>query len=529
MNSLIKEKSGNIKGVFGGALSLTLATIAVKLLGVLYKIPLASVLGDTGMGYFNSAYTVYSFFYILCTAGVPKAVMLLISEKIGQGDEAEIPDFLRVAIKAFLIIGVTVSLLFVVFATPLSNFIGSSDSATTMICVAPSIIFASVSGVVRGYLTADMKFSNIAASQVIEGAVKLVLGLVLATLGVQMHLPVYMISALTITGATLGAMISLIYLLVVSKVWKKDIKTRQNEKRIKTFGAFKRIMKVSFPITVSAALMSLSGTLDLFTVMRGLEGIGYSAQEATALYGNYTTTAQSMFNLGISLITPISVAFIPLFARAYSSGDMPDLYKNLKAGLKFTSFVSAPITIGICAFAKEILTLLFGIGAAEVGTPLLILLTPGIIFMSYILMLNSALESLGHPGLAMLSMMIGVAVKAIISVFMLSDPNIGISGAPIGTVISYAVSALISLFLLSHMLGYNIPVFSTSVLPYLVGSISVIIARMVYDSTVTYLPFAAGLIISILLCGVIYIVLYGLLSLQSGEKDLKMAKSTKFV
>ena len=57
------------QGIISGAVSLTVATLIVKILGVLYKIPLANILGDEGMGYFNSAYTVYSFFYLLCTAG----------------------------------------------------------------------------------------------------------------------------------------------------------------------------------------------------------------------------------------------------------------------------------------------------------------------------------------------------------------------------------------------------------------------------------------------------------------------------
>jgi stage V sporulation protein B len=76
----MKQEKSKFNVILGGTLSLTLSTIIVKILGLIYKIPLATILGDEGMGYFNSGYTVYSFFYLLCTAGVPKSVMILVSK-----------------------------------------------------------------------------------------------------------------------------------------------------------------------------------------------------------------------------------------------------------------------------------------------------------------------------------------------------------------------------------------------------------------------------------------------------------------
>ena len=73
-------------GVVGGALSLTLSNLTVKILGLIYKIPLSYLLTDEGMGYFNSAYTVFGLFYLLCTAGVPKGVMILCSEASVNGE-----------------------------------------------------------------------------------------------------------------------------------------------------------------------------------------------------------------------------------------------------------------------------------------------------------------------------------------------------------------------------------------------------------------------------------------------------------
>ena len=178
-----KTKGGMLSGLIGGTLSLTASAVIVKLIGLFYKIPIASFLGDEGMGYFNSAYTVYAFFYLLCTAGVPKAVMILISEAKARGRECDQKKIFRIAIILFLSVGTVLTLLFMIFANPISHLIGNSGSYLTMVAIAPSIIFVALSGVIRGYLSANTRLLDIAVSQVVEGVGKLGVGLILAGLG----------------------------------------------------------------------------------------------------------------------------------------------------------------------------------------------------------------------------------------------------------------------------------------------------------------------------------------------------------
>ena len=522
----IKEKKNLGEGIIGGALSLTVATVIVKLLGVLYKIPLANVLGDEGMGYFNTAYTVYSFFYLLCTAGVPKSVMILISERLAEKEQSGIKKTLEISVKAFMLIGFAISLGFVLFAKPLSGMIGNSEAYVTMICVAPSILFSSVSGVLRGYLSAKMQLLNIAVSQVVEGAVKLSLGLLLALLAIRLQMELPMISAFTIIGTTLGSFISLVYLCILSKSEIQKENTEQNAKSAISNSVLKKIFKISLPITVSAALMNLSGICDLFLVMHRLEDIGYTAKEATALYGNYSTLTLSMFNLALALITPISVAFMPALAKAMAEKRYRLFTECVDWALSFTAFITAPIVLGMAVFSEEILSLLFGEAAASIGAPLLVLICPGIIFMSYILIINSSLEALSRPGLATISLVVGIAVKTIISGILIGKSDFGISGAPLGSVISYALSLFISLIMLSHILGYNVPVISKSFLPYLAASISVLMSRMVYDSSLLSLGNALSLGLSIVCAALIYIALSAFLGFFARRNITKIANFT---
>ena len=63
-----------------GALLLTLGVLIVKVIGALFKIPLAAVITEEGMGYFGTAYSFYNVLFSLSAAGFPAAVSRMVSE-----------------------------------------------------------------------------------------------------------------------------------------------------------------------------------------------------------------------------------------------------------------------------------------------------------------------------------------------------------------------------------------------------------------------------------------------------------------
>ncbi len=494
-------KSSIIKGTF----SLTLSTVIVKMLGLIYKIPLAALLGDEGMGYFNSAYTVYAFFYLICTAGVPKAVMILTSEARATGEEGLERKIVRVSGRAFLIFGLAVSMAFIIMADPLAKMIGNSKAAFTMIAIAPSIAFISLAGVIRGYLTAKMRMLDIAVSQVLEGVGRLAFGLCFAMLAVRLDMPLQIASAFTILGVTLGAFAGLVYLIVCSKYWKIRYKAGQKANSSEKTPIIKRLLSISVPITLSAAAMSVTNIIDLILIMRGLQNAGYSQSDATALYGNYTTLAVPMFNLAVSLLTPVSIAFIPYFTESAVKRDNAMLFESIKGALRFSSILAAPLTLGMAIYAKEALYVLFPSSSVEEGAGLLCMLSPAIIFSSILLIINSTLEATGKPKAPIISMISGSAVKLIIGYILISRTQMGISGAPIGTVACYGASALASMIIFVRHTKKIPPVLSTCVLPYLNAALSVISSKIVYNLIFERTSGILSLFVAIITAALLYL------------------------
>ena len=347
----IKKRELNISSILGGTASMALSAVIVKVIGVVYKIPLASILGDAGMGYFNSAYTVYGLFYILCTAGVPKAVTILISR--AEAEQRDIVEYsiVKIASRAYCLLGAFMAAMLIVLADPLSTLIGNRESAATIVAVAPSIIFISIAGVIKGALGAKLQFGAIATAQILEGVGKLVVGLIFANVAVARGASLPMVSCMTILGVTFGSMFGLIYMLICCKTVKKDFKSRQNYVISNRIAC--EIFKISLPITLSAAVMSITNLIDLGVVMRRLHDFGYNTLEANTLYGNYTTAAVPIFNLVLAVIAPISVSFLPLISKAHASVNLLSIKSVSKDAILLSNFIAIPLAIGMSLFSSE--------------------------------------------------------------------------------------------------------------------------------------------------------------------------------
>lgn len=517
-----KAKVGKI--FFDGASALAVATVVTKILGLLYKAPLSRILGDEGMGYFNSAYTVYTFFYILCSAGVPKAITIIISENDAKNRRANEKGIIRSALLAFLLLGVTLTALFIGFSDEICGIIKNNGALLTMLTIAPSILFVSLAGVAKGYLNGNSRLVPLAVSQLIEGSAKFFLGIAFAIIGARRGMPLPLLSAFTVLGITLGSIFSALYLLICAKrVIPRDAPVYRNN----PVGIVKRIFKIAFPLTLSAAVMSISNMVDLVTIMDRLHAIGYDEASASALYGNYTTLAVPMFNLIVALVSPFFIAALPMLSRSYSSNDRQSFEGELGIALKKSFFIAVPSCFAFIFYSKEILSIIFEREAAELGAPLLTFLAPSLIFLTGQSIINTALEATGHYKAPIITMLIGVVPKLAASYFLISNEAVGIAGAPIGTVLCYASGFLASVLILYTQTDLHAPVFRELLRPFAASVGAAAISELLKNCMTEKLPELAFSVITVIIFGFLYLVFYAFSLVWNRNKWNYLSKCTK--
>ncbi len=459
--------------IIRGAVWLTISTIIVKVIGLLFKIPLSYILTEEGMAYFNSAYTVYTFFYIIATAGVPKAISILVAKNESERENDNGRSIYTTAIITFSVLGIILTLVFFFGAPFISRLIGSQGSIYTMMAIAPSILFVSVQGVIRGYFNGKLMLFPIALSEIVSSVGKLALGLAFAYIAYRANLDLTVISAFAILGLTLGAFIGLIYLVIYKNIHNSKENTRQKISKTNfSTSTFKKILTISIPLTLTSGIGALSGVIDLALIMNRLKALGYTELQSDILYGNYTTLVVPMLNLVATLIGPISAILLPLISRDGGDSKNTDRKKKVDMAIKTVSFVAVPISFVFFISAYDVLSIIFENSSANLGAPLLMVCAPGILFMSIQTIINTTLEALERTTLPLYSLITSTVIKLILTYIFMGNESIGVLGAPLATTVSYFVGFLISTFLIKRVAGIGVNIFKTVVFPIIISIFS---------------------------------------------------------
>ena len=156
---------------FGGAAILAATTLIVKLIGAIYKIPLANILTDPAYADFDSAYSVYGVFLTFSTAGLPVALSKLISESLALERRNQVRRTFRLAFAAFLALGLFSFFCMSVLAVPLSTYALKNPKAVyCVVALSPSVLCVCMVSAFRGYFQGHFNMTPTGVSQIIEAA-----------------------------------------------------------------------------------------------------------------------------------------------------------------------------------------------------------------------------------------------------------------------------------------------------------------------------------------------------------------------
>lgn len=437
--------------LLSGVLILTISNIIVKAIGLLYKIPLHSLLGDTGMGYFNAAYRIYTMFYMVSTAGLPVAVSIMISESRAKGRFKEVKTIFKVTLTLFCVIGLAGSSIMFFGSRMLASLIKLEASYYCMMAIAPTLFFICICSAVRGYFQGYQNMLPTAISQIMEAAGKLGLGMIFAFWAKSRGMEYNQIAAFALLGLTLGVLAGTVFILIYKALFKDYTYDAEfahvgEDTSVRPVGTLiKALLLIAVPVTLSSSVMSISDAVDVVIISRRLQHIGMTEEFAASLYGNYTTLAVPLYNLPPVLIYPISYSIIPYISAALAENDNKKAKDVMTRSLKIAGLIAIPSALGLSALSKPILSLIFGRGkSVDMAAPLLSILAIAVFFVGMISVTSAILQSNKLQRVPIISMACGGLVKLASSFFLIGNSNIGIYGAPIGTCLCYFTITVIN-------------------------------------------------------------------------------------
>lgn len=515
------------KSFMYGAAILLAANLIVKVIGAIYKIPLTYILGERGMGLFGTSYTIYTWLFVIATAGFPVAISKMIAESSALGREKETGKIFKVSFAVLLFIGIGGTLILFLGADVFSNLIThTGDAAPGIRAIAPAVLFVSMMSVFRGYFQGKQNMLPTAASEVVESLGKLAIGFLLASMFISMGVEYG--SAGAVFGVSVGAGFGMVLLAVIYFMSRK--KTDEKSGEVSTTGKIlKRLIVIAVPITIGASVFTLTSVIDLFMIMNRLMEAGFGEEETQALYGLYSGYAIPIFNMPSTLVSSISVSIVPAIAASYVKKEVDETQSIINGGLKITTLFALPCAVGISLLSNPILSLLYNNTKADT---ILSILGIGVVFVALVLVTNAMLQAIGKVWVPVINMAAGGILKIVINYFLVGNPEININGAAIGTTACYVLILTLNLIVIAKTMKIKYDTLSLLVKPLLsvvVMAAAVLGAYMLFGNWgrlfAAALPIGTGVVAYLIMILVLKPLNDNeILMIPKGEKLLKILK-----
>ncbi|MGN0492838.1 MAG: polysaccharide biosynthesis C-terminal domain-containing protein, partial [Acutalibacteraceae bacterium] len=482
------EKTNDKSGFQRGAALLLCSTVAVKLIGALFKIPLSSnyCLGDLGFGYFSSAYDLFTPFYALAMAGLPVAVSKTVSEYAAHGKFNDVRETLRVSRRVYLAAGLICFFIMCAFIYPFSRLTDSAGNGFyALAAMTPSVIFCCAMSSYRGYYQGLNNMLPTAASEVTEALCKLCLGFGFGFFTVKITDSVVFGAAAAILGITVGTALATLYLKLYNKFKGDGISAERLAVSPPASGgksAARTLILLAVPVALASLASNIALIADALTVrwqltdltekspeiIRELYSSSIAAYNKTApspmtdgelaawLYG-IRGKAYTLFNLVPAFTTVIGVSAVPVIAGFNAEGNYKALNRNLGSALKLAALISFPAGIGLFTASEGIMGLLYDSAASvEIGAPMLKAFGIAAVFAGISIPLTGILQALGKQRAALINIAVGAAVKLTVGFLTVRVPEINVKGAALGTLACYAVILILHIAVLVRTAGISV-------------------------------------------------------------------------
>ena len=510
-----------------------MAGLMVKLLGAVFRIPLGNIIGDDGMGYYQTAYPIYVLFLTIATSGIPTAISRMVAERYAIGKPREAHRVFKISTILLFITGAVSCSIFFFGAQAIANAVKEPDAVWCLKAISLALLFVPLMGSFRGYFQGRQNMNPTALSQVIEQIFRVGFGLGLAV--VLLDKGVAIAAAGACFGAAAGGFFGFIGMLLIYGKEKKVVKAElasasySPEQSIKSI--LWNILSIAVPITIGASVMPIINAIDTAIVKSRLIAIGYDSAIARSLYGQLTGMAAPIINVPQVFTQAVSMSLVPVIAASCRKGEHEFIRKNVSLSLRYAMLISAPCAAGIIALAKPIMVMFYpyqkesAVSAAEC----LAVLAIGTVFLALVHASTGALQGIGKQQIPVINLCFGALAKICVTFTLTAVPFLNVKGAALGTVTAYFVAAVLNIIQVKKRTGVKLNIISIYVKPLIASAVMGFGAYFCYRLLLGILGNAVSCLISVCFGVVLYALMILLTRSITAEEIETIPKGRKIV
>lgn len=524
-----KKKSGYL--VQGSILAI--ASILVRLIGLVYRIPMANILGIEGNRIYGVAFSIYNIALILSSYSLPLAVSKMVADRAVKKEYKNSYKIFKCALLFAFISGLLMSLIIYFGAGIGEELFQCPGLAKPLQVLAPTIFVVAILGVFRGFYQGKRTMMPTALSQILEQIINGIISVLAAYYLMKAHSASQSIEAYGAAGGTIGtlmgAITALVFLLFVFVVYKPVLRKqiRRDHTRHEETGSqiYTILLLTIVPVILSQLVYQISSPID-----SALYGHLIKSEEQSGHLGIYLSQYQLLINVPVAVASAMAASLVPSIVASLARKENDRIKQKVSTSIKFNMVIAFPSAAGLAALAYPIIRLLFPslIAHSDLAGSMVVYGAVAVIFFILSTMTSAVLQGLNRMRDPVIHSAISLAIHVVLVFVLLKFTGLGIYSLIIGNVTFPLVICIMNWISVKKRLTYKQEVMKTFVIPLVC---SVVMGAAAWGShwlVNTYLHSnLLGVLVAMIVAVIVYFVLILLCKCFNEEEftELPMGKT----
>ena len=518
---------------------LAAAGILTKIIGFVYRIPMANLLGEEGNGIYSVSFGIYNVALTLSSYSFPLAVSKLVSTRLAKKETKNAFSAFTTALCISVIAGLCSFALLFFGADLLETLYRTDGLAFPLKVLAPTTFAVALLGVFRGYFQGHSNMVPTALSQIFEQIVNAIISIVATHSALKIFAGHENLRALGASGATLGtlagAMTALVFIVLTftsrlsytRNVMSSDISPAEKKTKILC-----EMFSTMLPIIISQTIYQISFTVDDLLFSNTLHAKGFDGSEISSLQGVFNTQFTQLINIPIAIATAMAASALPEIVRLSIQKQRAERRAKIETVLKINMVIAIPCAVGLAVFALPIVTLLFPglVTYRSIAAGLLNYGSFACVFYALSTVTTSVLQGCDRMRIPVVNAFISFVIHTVLVFVLLKFTDLGIWARLIGDVTFPLMIAVLNLIQLKSKFGFKVNFKSVFISPLLSALIMGVVSALVYIglnavSLPLIISFGAAVIVALPIYGVLILKL----SVFSDEEYLELPAGGKIL
>ena len=445
----------------GQAMFLSVSGIIVRVIGVLYGIPLTNIIGDLGNGYYASAYNVYSMVLLICSYSIPMAVSKIMSEKMALGQYITAHRVFKCALFYVICVGGSAFIVSWIFAPQLVDV---PEAILAMRVLAPTIFFSGILSVFRGYFQAQNTMIPTAISQIIEQILNAIFSVAVAYFLVKMHnedkntVVAQYGAAGAATGTGVGVMAGLIFVIFTYLIYYPVYKRHYLNGTENNIVGYKRIFTIILymvtPVILGTCIYNISTVLDMKIFYKISAWKKENISDTVKFFGIFSRKYLPLANVPIAVSSSMVSALVPEISTSYAKKNMTEVRSKIDKAVRVSMLLVIPASCGLVVLSKPIIVMLYGkIDNIAIG-----LLRGGsiyILFSGISTVYNGVLQGIGQVRIPMKNAVMALSIQASVLVILMIGTEFRVYGLLMATTLYVVIISVLNYRKIRSIIHYR--------------------------------------------------------------------------